>query len=272
MNHYPHHLGDYATGTQGFTQADHGAYRLLMDSYYSTEKPIPADDVYAISKAGTPAERKATEKVLTRKFALRDGLYHHKRIDEELEAYRQRAEVARENGKKGGRKPTRNPAGIPQRTDERSQTDTRSEPTSEAELKLASSHKPVNPQPGKAQHSGVGDITADPERLAALTAIFESDGRAELDAKARMHLRQFAAEGVTDQQLADAMAIARERAPLPKVLYAGLVASILPDVRSGTARRSQAGVSPEEFLSEGLRRIAAIEARDAAKGGQHGPN
>lgn len=145
MNHYPHHLGDYATGTQGFTQADHGAYRLLMDAYYSTEKPLPAEDVYAISKAGTPLERKATAKVLARKFSLRDGLYHHKRIDEELEAYRQRADVARENGKKGGRKPTTNPrgnpVGIPQVTEQIAQ----SEPGSEADSKLASNHKPENP-------------------------------------------------------------------------------------------------------------------------------
>jgi uncharacterized protein YdaU (DUF1376 family) len=149
VNHYPHHLGDYATGTQGFTMLDHGAYRLLMDAYYSTEQALLAEDVYAIARAGTAAERKAVEKVLARKFDLRDGRYHHQRIEAELDAYRNRADTARENGKLGGRKPKAKPEPNPDVTQSVTGSVTQTEPSG----KLASNHKPITKEKAEARAS-----------------------------------------------------------------------------------------------------------------------
>lgn len=93
MNHYPHHIGDFAKDTMGFSQGAIGAYRLLMDAYYANEEAPPIDDVYVIGRATTPAERKNVDKALT-KFERRDGHYFHKRVEEELAAFRVRSKEA----------------------------------------------------------------------------------------------------------------------------------------------------------------------------------
>ena len=50
MNYYERHLGDYAKDAGHLSMLEHGAYSLLLDRYYTTEQPIPADqarwDVY----------------------------------------------------------------------------------------------------------------------------------------------------------------------------------------------------------------------------------
>lgn len=139
MNHYPHHLGDYAKATQGFSMLEHGAYRLLLDSYYSSEAPLPQDDVYAIARAMSPADRKAVDKVLARKFQLRDGLYYNERVEAELEAYHIKAAKNRENGTSGGR-PRTNPQPNPEIT----QSVSKQEPRDNPRLTLAINQEPIN--------------------------------------------------------------------------------------------------------------------------------
>lgn len=139
MNHYPHHIGDFVKDTLGFSQGAVGAYRLLMDAYYANEEAPSVDEVYVIGRATTAAERRAVEKALT-KFELRNGRFHHKRVDEELAAYYGRADSARENGKKGGR-PKKKPTGNPQITEQQTGHETHNEPSK----KLASSQEPNPP-------------------------------------------------------------------------------------------------------------------------------
>ena len=40
QNYYKRHLGDYAMKDTRHPSLEHGAYCLLLDYYYSTEKPI----------------------------------------------------------------------------------------------------------------------------------------------------------------------------------------------------------------------------------------
>lgn len=125
MNYYEHHLGDYAKKTSDLSTTEHGAYRLLLDTYYATEKPLPSDykDLYRIARAMTPAERQAVRKVADKHFPIgSDGLRHNKRGDLEIAKARKRIGLAIENGRKGGRPKGKNrdddesggnPAGIP---------------------------------------------------------------------------------------------------------------------------------------------------------------
>ena len=65
MNFYKHYLGDYARDTQSLSLVEHGAYRVLLDHCYATEKQLPpAPEVYRIAKAMTAAEKKAVDKVI----------------------------------------------------------------------------------------------------------------------------------------------------------------------------------------------------------------
>jgi uncharacterized protein YdaU (DUF1376 family) len=94
VNYYPHHIGDYAKDTRALTQAEHGAYRLLIDEAYSSENGVDAEEVYAISCAHTPSEKKNTDRVLAKFFTLTDGRYYQKRIDSEVATYREKSAKA----------------------------------------------------------------------------------------------------------------------------------------------------------------------------------
>ena len=80
------YVSDYLAKTGHLTQAQHGAYLLLMLHYYGTGSGIPSNamQVHAICRCTNDAERRAADMVL-QLFFYRDGdFYRHKRIDEEL--------------------------------------------------------------------------------------------------------------------------------------------------------------------------------------------
>lgn len=87
MNYYERHLGDYAKDTLHLSMLEHGAYTLLMDRYYSTERGIPADQVYRVALARSKDEKAAVDTVLTEFFTLNDGVFTKGRIEEEIEKY-----------------------------------------------------------------------------------------------------------------------------------------------------------------------------------------
>ena len=111
MNWYPHHIGDYAQDTRHLTMIEHGAYRLLMDLYYSRESPLPRDvsTVLRLACARSREEKQAVEAVLREFFIESADGWRHERCDREIEIGRRKQEAARENGKKGGRKPSKPP-------------------------------------------------------------------------------------------------------------------------------------------------------------------
>lgn len=126
MNYYQHHIGDYLTRTAHLTLLEHGAYRRLIDVYYSTEMPLPEDtkQVYRLVMARTKEEKEAVDSVLAEFFELADDGFHQHRCDHEIAL----CDKNRTNGKKGGRpkktdnpeetqeKPKNNPDGNPEET------------------------------------------------------------------------------------------------------------------------------------------------------------
>lgn len=174
MNHYPHHIGDYAKDTMGLSQGEHGAYRLLMDAAYATENGIPQEDVYAIAKASTALERRNTDRVIRKYFRLREGHYFQSRIEEEVAAYRAKAALNRENGRLGGR-----PRSNPEETDLVSGGLVPGPPGQT----LANSHKPITKEKQKTK-------TAIPDGFAISSAVArwaQQHGYSNLDA----HLAYF---------------------------------------------------------------------------------
>lgn len=89
MNYYEHHIGDYASSTRHLTMLEHGAYRLLLDLYYGTEKPIPVDPrkIFRLVVAASKAEQAAVKTILEEFFELRDDGWHNKRCDMEIMAF-----------------------------------------------------------------------------------------------------------------------------------------------------------------------------------------
>lgn len=87
MNYYKHHLGDYAKDTGHLSMLEHGAYRILLDRYYSTEAGIPEGQVYRLARARTDDEKAAVDAVLDEFFSLVDGVWINRRAEEELERF-----------------------------------------------------------------------------------------------------------------------------------------------------------------------------------------
>lgn len=110
MHHYPLHIGDYNRDTGHLSVTEHGVYRLLMDAYYVTERPLPVDHnaLCRLVRAMTKPERDAVASVVRQFFTEVDGVLRHKRIDAEIAEYHANADKNRANGRLGGR-PKKNP-------------------------------------------------------------------------------------------------------------------------------------------------------------------
>ena len=110
MNYWKRFPGDYGRDTSHLTIAQHGAYALLLDVYYSTEKPLPADIsvLSRICRATTPDEQAAVKAVAEEFFPIGDdGKRHNGRADRQLEKDRafaesqaQKARLPRKNSQK----------------------------------------------------------------------------------------------------------------------------------------------------------------------------
>lgn len=154
MHFYQHHIGDYNRDTSALSVTEHGAYRLLMDEYYVSERPLPNDllTLCRICRAMSKGEKLAVDRVAKLFFeAWPDGL-RHKRIEAEIAAYQQQAETSRQNGKRGGRprkppthdEPEENPAGFSQETQREPETNLKRTLTKNQELgreSTAQAHK-----------------------------------------------------------------------------------------------------------------------------------
>jgi uncharacterized protein YdaU (DUF1376 family) len=248
VNHYPNHIGDFIKDTLGFNQGAIGAYRLLLDAYYANEESIPAEDVYVIGRGITANERKNVDKALT-KFDLRDGRYYHKRVEEELEAYRERSKAGAENAAKRWQRDAKPDAKQMPRQRQ-----------SDAIGMLASSHKPVKQSPDQAAPP-VSTTVAESPPLAALAAVCVASRVSTDGTKALLHLRQMVTDGTTPDQLRDAIGLARDRKPDPEVIPLAYLAPILADLRAG--RVTAKPRSPDEVIAQAMANIAAEEARNA---------
>lgn len=132
MNFYKRFMADYARKTARLTLAQHGAYTLLLDELYTTEKPLPAelDELYRVCRAMTATEREAVKVVAEQFFpVLSDGLRHNPRATQELADAAPAVEAARLNGKKGGR-PRKETQQKPSGLSEKNPAETQKEPSS----------------------------------------------------------------------------------------------------------------------------------------------
>jgi uncharacterized protein YdaU (DUF1376 family) len=114
MNYYKRHLGDYAKDAGHLTLLEHGAYTILLDRLYGSEKPVPEADVYRVTRAATKPERDAVDAVLREFFVCGEHGWMQSRVMEEIEKAGEAADKNRNNGAKGGRpkkdpKPEKNP-------------------------------------------------------------------------------------------------------------------------------------------------------------------
>lgn len=105
MIFYKHWMGDYQRDTGDLSLVEHGAFRLLLDHYYATEKPLPPElaRLNRIAKAVTTEEQDAVRVVADRFFPVIDGERRNARADAEMADAKGLSKVQSDKGKLGGR-------------------------------------------------------------------------------------------------------------------------------------------------------------------------
>jgi uncharacterized protein YdaU (DUF1376 family) len=140
VNYYKFNIGDYAAATRHLTMLEHGAYRMLLDVYYTTEQPLPVEVKSAARKAGarTKDEIAAVEIVLNEFFTLTENGWIQKRCESEIAVYQQKAETNKVVGKLGGR-PKKQTQTVSDGNQEITQTVSENNP----QETLTTNHKPL---------------------------------------------------------------------------------------------------------------------------------
>jgi uncharacterized protein YdaU (DUF1376 family) len=121
VNYYPFHIGDYLSATRHLSWEEDAAYRRLLDTYYTTEKPLPADlrSVCRLVLAQTDTQREAVRIVLEEFFELTEFGWINHRADVEIDAMRDKQQKQREKANKRWQKPREelgNAPAVPQHT------------------------------------------------------------------------------------------------------------------------------------------------------------
>jgi uncharacterized protein YdaU (DUF1376 family) len=111
LNYYPFHIGDYLAATRHLSWEEDAAYRRLLDVYYTTEKPLPADlrAVCRLVLATTDSQREAVRVVLEEFFEEAKDGWMNSRADAEIEVMRSKQEKQRERANKRWHKPSAEP-------------------------------------------------------------------------------------------------------------------------------------------------------------------
>jgi len=88
VNFYKHHIGDYQKKTAQLSLAEHGAYLLMLQHYYGTEKPLPIGRaLHRLLRAHTKLERDAINSIARQFWQHTDqGLVNGRAIAEIAEA------------------------------------------------------------------------------------------------------------------------------------------------------------------------------------------
>jgi uncharacterized phage protein (TIGR02220 family) len=107
LNYYPHHIGDFNNATRHLTRVERALYRELIELYYDTEKPLPADDFEWICRkvlAYSETEKVLVQNLLGEFFILDGKLFRHDRCDEEIAVFKAKQEAAVRAGRASAKK------------------------------------------------------------------------------------------------------------------------------------------------------------------------
>ena len=95
--------GDYFGDTRHLTTEQHGAYLLLIGTYWRRGRPLPDDDKFLAKCSGMSGQKWIrSRQIVAGFFHIKDGEWHHKRVDLELLKSSNRQAAAIANGRAGG--------------------------------------------------------------------------------------------------------------------------------------------------------------------------
>lgn len=90
MHSYQHNIKTFNNATRFLTRVERSLYRDLIELYYDSEKPLPADNFDRLARlvlANSDEEKKALEYVLGEFFTQSGDFYTHDYCDEQIEKF-----------------------------------------------------------------------------------------------------------------------------------------------------------------------------------------
>lgn len=117
MHYYKRNIGDYAKKAGRLSMLEHGAYTLLIDACYDREQFPTLEEALDWAWARTEAEESAVKFVLSKFFMLENGVYVQKRIKDELDEYKAKADTNARIAKEREEKRKKNKQSLPQEND-----------------------------------------------------------------------------------------------------------------------------------------------------------
>jgi uncharacterized protein YdaU (DUF1376 family) len=103
MHYYKFNIADWHLATSHLSLEEEAIYFRLINYYYDTESPIPVETQSVIRRLRLGSYSEIAGLILKEFFSLESDGWHHKRCDDEISQYHDKAEVNQANGKKGGR-------------------------------------------------------------------------------------------------------------------------------------------------------------------------
>jgi len=102
MHFYRYNIGDYRKDTGHLSLVEHGIYRALLDTYYTEEHPLCADDAKLMRTHGirTQDEKDAYQNVINDFFFKTERGYEHDRCNTELGLIYEKSDKARVSAEK----------------------------------------------------------------------------------------------------------------------------------------------------------------------------
>ncbi len=100
----PLFIGDYLRDTSRLTTEQHGAYMLLIMDYWTNGAPPDEDAVLASITRLSSGDWKKARQAISRLFRIADGVWYHKRIEEELKNAAENSKRNIERAKKAAAK------------------------------------------------------------------------------------------------------------------------------------------------------------------------
>jgi len=90
MHHYQHNIKTFNHATRHLTRVERALYRDLIELYYDTEQPLPADNFSKLCRlvlAHSDEEKQALQAILDEFFILTGVVYTHDYCDGQIEKY-----------------------------------------------------------------------------------------------------------------------------------------------------------------------------------------
>jgi uncharacterized protein YdaU (DUF1376 family) len=103
MYYYKFNIADWHLATSHLSLEEEAIYFRLINYYYDTEQAIPEETQSVIRRLRLGSYSEIVGIILKEFFTLESDGWHHKRCDDEISQYHDKAEVNQINGKKGGR-------------------------------------------------------------------------------------------------------------------------------------------------------------------------